>query len=434
MVTIESLPNEILYQIAAHLHGCRENQPALKSLCSTSRRFKAIAEASLYSYFNDGIETGQDLLQGFDRRRKFLRSILKRPELSRYTKYAVVGPWRCSRDFLYRPPWIPEKWTALLLAASRLGLDSEPEWQRRIGNKDTEHAELYPEGIEDAELYLLLCSLPSLESLTLAVPELAASYWWSSRMSAIHTSLRSVTIIAPDPSYGEISFEPRCSLPRFLELPALEVLTLSGCRKIPGTEVAAEPYYFWNTPGLRSNSTVKHLVLDNPSLRSEHIRGFLRATPNLTSFSYDRGGDQYGYCINPKRILELLYPFRQQLQRLALHISKINLWQPRGTAWPDFKVSNATGIHREEGSLRMFTKLKELCLDMFVVTGPGAYLVHEDVLVHFLPPRLRSLSLINGDTKDQDALRKLVKSGPVLFPELEDLIHVKGITKVRDLP
>ncbi|KAE9968738.1 hypothetical protein EG328_000942 [Venturia inaequalis] len=394
MADFQSLPNELLYEIMTYLAGSQGNQPALKYLCSMSRQLNAIAKPSLYTYFNDGIENGQTLEQGLRRRRLFLRSNLRKSELIRYVKCAVLGPLRYPKTILSDIQ--PEDRDLLLSATFCLGLDKDPMWQNQMSNGYT----------GDAELILLLCSLTSLESLTLTFSDLPASCWWTSRIASIHTALRS------------------CPLSRFLQLPTLDTLTLSGCKRNSGS--GAEPGHFWNTFRLCNNSTVKHLKLDNAVLSHRQIRDIFRATPNITSFSYD-GCYEQREVTSSKQILELLYPFRQQLQVLAIHMSKKDMVQPE--VGYDIAVSNATGNHQEERSLRGFTKLEELCLDMFLVTGPANSLVHEDVLVRFLPPKLRSLSLVNENFAHMNALWKLADSGPLLFPDLEGFMHLDGIPK-----
>jgi hypothetical protein len=426
MPSLDDLPNEVLIHIVTYLKGRRKHQTTLKNVCLTSRRLQTVAEPSLYSYFNDGIENERSpFLHHNSRCRSFLCSILKRPELAKHTKRAIVGPWYTLRTASSNCFGASANDKSLFYsAAPKFGLDKDQEWLGQIGKTSS----------EDAELYLLICSLPSLESLTLNVPDRPAGYWWSDRMPAIHTALKSVTIVAPKPSVAASSLLyglPRCPLPRILDLPSLQCLTLSGCNKDSELE-DGEGHHLWDTSALCNNSTVEHLVIRNAALIYSQVRDILRVTTNITSFCYDRGY-KYGDCPTPKQILTLLYPFHEQLQRLAIRIDKENMEPPPVRA--NFANSNRIGVHLAETSLCSYTKLTDLFLDLFVVTGPVEYAeaVHEDVLVRFLPPNLHSLRIINNMPNHQNALRKLERHRHLDFPGLRQVSNTGGFKMVRTL-
>jgi hypothetical protein len=426
MISLDDLPNEILCQIMSYLEGRRKYQPLLKSLCLASRRIRAVTEPVLYSYFNDGIQNERSPILHFNSRcRSFLRSILKRPELAKYTRRAIVGPWYTFRND--SPNWFDTSAEDLALfhsAASRFGLDKSQEWLRQLAKAST----------EEAELYLLICSLQSLESLTLNIPDRPASYWWSQRMPRIHTMLWSVTIVAPKPSFDTVSMlygVPRCPIPDIFSLPSLQSLTLSGCNKDSELD-NGEGHHLWDTSGLSGNSTVNHLDIRNAALIYSEIRDIFKVSPHITSFSYDRGY-KHGDCLTPKQILRLLYPFHEQLQRLEIRIDKEHMTVP--PVRNDFTNSNRTGIHEEQLSLYSYTKLTHLFLDLFVVTGPveDAEIIHEDVLVRFLPSNLQSLRIVNDAPNHQKALRKLELHRQLLFPHLKQISNLGGFKMVNPL-
>lgn len=283
MASLNDVPNEILIQIVTYLEGRKKHQKTLRDLCLVSRRVRTITEPALYSYFNDGIENKRSPSLHYNSRcRSFLRSILNRPELAKHVKRAILGPWYTLR--IDSPNWFGTSADDMALfhsAASKFSLEMEQEWLSQQGKAST----------EDAELYLLICTLPSLESLTLNIPDRPAGYWWSHRMTAIHTALKSVTIVAPKPSVVASTLPyglPRCPLPRILALPSLQSLNLSGCNRDSGL-VDSEGHHLRDTSGLYNDSTVEHLVIQNAALRCLQVRDILRTTPNITSFCYDRG-------------------------------------------------------------------------------------------------------------------------------------------------
>lgn len=103
MANIQSLPNKILHQIVTYLGNCRENQLALKGLCSMSRQLNAIAEPSLYSYFNDGIEDEQMLLRGLPRRRAFSDQFCNDRNSADLPNLQFLGPGDLPRLFSIVP-------------------------------------------------------------------------------------------------------------------------------------------------------------------------------------------------------------------------------------------------------------------------------------------------------------------------------------------
>jgi len=392
-MVINDLPNELLLRIISYLEGRRSTKSSLASLCLVSQRFRAIAEPSLYASFHDGARKKP---QRENKYRSFLYTILTRPDLASRVKHASIGPWNALDGWIklstFQATKVPKIF--FLNAADKFEISKNSLWREQFNN-----------GVESADLFLLLLSLPRLESLTLRFSDFQ-EHWI---FSMIPQSLKTLKIIFPS---NDNFVQTNTDLP--FDLPCVESLT------------AVNISDFGDFEGMFL-STIKHLDFTHACVTPfgfEAFQKILAAPSSLQSFRWSRNPDLRGH-ISLSQMLQALEPQKSSLQSLYIHMEQNRGFVMRN--WDPYK------------SLRSFEQLHDLFLDLTVFSDIHNHnhtndQVDANAIIDFLPSSIRFFRMVNESFRTTKALRTLQEVRDTRFPHLERMTFRGGRKIVRLRP
>ncbi|KAG9646433.1 hypothetical protein KCU64_g10524, partial [Aureobasidium melanogenum] len=413
---LDKLPSEVLHLVFEHLATTPDfihcdddeqneyhlsNWKALAQLCKVSREMRRVAEPLLYRHYAKPDSTR--IHRGHQLFRRFLATVLNRPELLQYIRSLYIGAWR------YKPGAYAQYAAYATSRGARSLTYPDELWSLYDDYAETlvlgdAWKEALLAGEEAAEIALLMSLTPNLEHIEFCMPDLSLrensspQYFWPRllvpsagwdparhfhRLDSVMVHKRDLKVEMPAPDvYG---FEVDPFLP-FIGLPKLKVFWVD-CDNSGAYEVLPEDYPL--------NDEVSHLTDLTLGLSYIHPMKLIQILKRCTKLEAFDCNFQPELVFVPgfswDTIREALSSSRHILEELTLNA------HPHSQLATEHDSSEGTCV--SIGSLREFISLRKL--DVLQTTLLGFENLLDDLtlavpalpFVEMLPSSLESLTI-----------------------------------------
>ncbi|GAB7340847.1 hypothetical protein MBLNU457_7208t1 [Dothideomycetes sp. NU457] len=462
---LTDLPEELLHLIitqcicevpedyAASFAGLyNDNLKILNRLCLTSRRLESTARGLLYHTFvkPENLHSTRRRWYGIGQisdnvvLRRFLRTLIQRPDLRKHVKRLVLLRWK---DHLTRHHQVSSRLSAqderdfkqiLSQALEQYHLKDgvDRAWKNALladhwtpPTLDGAQSKRYPNYCEDAEVALLLLLVPNIDTLEIDIPG-KASIEPSSDIRAypyepfFRFTLRS--ILAGDLGPTHFSNLRRFhSLRRMyyqqqvIELPTLsEILSIPSLQTFTGfltaTEVDGGSRPFWPA----AQSTIHTLKLDAEHVPIDVLEGLLNGIAQLKSFSI---------TYTHENIVDLVFgmdDWSAVRRALSAHSSSLEELKLDIETPPPEKTRGASSWPLLIDTLLSFERLQKVeihqsaFLNLDLATNGSR---SRRPLAEVLPPSIQELTVLCFDSGLFSQLDAFVAMIPTAYPVLQKL-------------